>query len=180
VHLAHHISKKMCFDTSAKKTEALEEFDAKRLKAPVDLEGMFAMRSLQQKNGRKANHLVAADFYGCACTRPGASHDERFLAFLKGAILLIEAALPFGAIEYWPTHAALLWRNFVKNAQGPESLLKCMLLLEDAISPDFLRPQSGQLVAALPRQWRAMGEASLSGVALRVAVLDHSLKYSQT
>ena len=166
-------------DTSAHKTEALEEFDAKRLKAPVELEGMFAMRSFQQKIGKKANQLVAADIYGCTRTRPGASHDERFLAFLKGAILLIEAALPFGAIEYWPTHAALIWRNFVKNAQGPENLLKCMLLLEDAISPDFLRPQSGQLVAALPRQWRAMGEASLAGVALRVAVLDHSLKYSQ-
>ena len=160
------------------KTEALQDFDARRVRAPVDFEGMLAMKNLQLKDVKKGNELVISDIFESAYVRPGASHDERGFALLKGAVLLVEAALPSGAIEYWPKHAALLWRNLVKNAQGPESLLKCVLLLEDAISPDFMRPQSVQVMAALPRQWRAMGEASISSVALRLAVLDQSVKYS--
>lgn len=139
---------------------------------------MFALRYLQQTNWKNSKYLTAANLNEYVCHRKGASHDEKSLQLLKGTILLLEAALPSGAIEYWPANAALLWSNFVKNAQGPEILLKCVLLLEDAISPDYMKPQAFQLLAALPRQWRAMGEASISSVALRVAVLDHSLIYN--
>lgn len=143
------------------------------------LEEMFAMQSLQATNWKNAKYLAPSDLLEFAHPRSDASHDEKSLLLLKGSILLIEAALPKGAIEYWPAHAALLWSKFVKDAQGPESLLKCVLLLEDAISPKFMRAQATQLLSALPRQWRAMGEASISSVALRVAVLDHILKYSK-
>jgi hypothetical protein len=148
-------------------------------KAPIPFEGMFALTSLEQTNWKNSKYLAPEDLHEFVCTRAGASHEERSLMLVKGSILLVEAALPAGAIEYWPSSAALLWRNFVRNAIGPESLLKCVLLLEDAISPEFLRPQATQMSSALPRQWRAMGEASVSSVALRVAVLDHSLKYSK-
>jgi hypothetical protein len=138
---------------------------------------MFAFKSLQQTNWKSSKYLAFTDLYEYVSPRQGASHDEQSLLILKGSILLIEAALPTGAIEYWPDHAALLWSNFVKIAKGPESLLRCILLLEDAISPAFMKPQATQLLSALTRPWRAMGEASVSSVALRVAVLDHSLKY---
>ena len=140
---------------------------------------MFALQSLQQSNWKTSKYFSLADLHEYTTPRPGASYEEQSLQLLKGSILLIEAALPKRAIEYWPAHAALLWSNFVKNAKGPESLLKCVLLLEDAISPEYLKPQATQLMSALPRQWRAMGEASVSSVALRVAVLDQSLKYSR-
>lgn len=138
---------------------------------------MFALQSLQQTNWKSSKYLEPTDLYEYTIPRPGASHDEQSLLILKGSILLIEAALPTGAIEYWTDHAALLWSKFVKTAKGPESLLKCVLLLEDAISPRFMKPQATQLMSALTRPWRAMGEASISSVALRVAVLDHSIKY---
>jgi hypothetical protein len=157
--------------------EVLEDLEKKLARTPTALAGMFALQSLQQTNWKTSKYLSSTDIHEYVNPRPGASHDEKSLLLLKGSILLIEAALPTGAIEYWPTHAALLWSNFVKNAQGPESLLKCVLLLEDAISPEYMKPQATQLLSALPRQWRAMGEASVSSVALRVAVLDHSLDY---
>ena len=146
-------------------------------KAPTSLKGMFALKHLKQTNWKNSDHLTIRDLHTFV-ERPGAFHDEKSLSLLKGSILSIEAALPRGAIEYWPDHAALLWSNFVKNARGPESLLKCVLLLEDAISPKYIKAEGTQMFAALPRQFRAMGEASVHSVALRVAVLDQSLNYS--
>ncbi|KAL7511584.1 hypothetical protein ACHAXN_008574 [Cyclotella atomus] len=164
-------------DNLKRQSDLREELEINQAQAPVALAGMFAFKSLQQTNWKSSKYLAFTDLYEYVSPRQGASHDEQSLLILKGSILLIEAALPTGAIEYWPDHAALLWSNFVKIAKGPESLLRCILLLEDAISPAFMKPQATQLLSALTRPWRAMGEASVSSVALRVAVLDHSLKF---
>lgn len=145
---------------------------------------MFAYKFLNAKKRARSTHVSKPELFDCTFTGPSASHDEKLLGLLKGAILLIEAALPRGSLEVssnglWNPHAVALWRNFVKDAQGPESLMKCILLLENAISPAWLHSQATQLYASIPTQWRAMGEASLSAIALRVAVLDRCLKYQQ-
>ena len=148
------------------------------------LEEMFAYKFLNAKKRARSTPASNIEIFESAFTRPSASRDEKLLGLLKGAILLIEAALPRGSVGSsatvsWNTQAAALWRNLVKDAQWPGSLMKCVLLLEDAISPDWLHSQATQLYAAVPKQWRAMGEASLSAIALRVSVLDRCLKYQQ-
>ena len=65
----------------------------------------------------------------------------------------------------------------VKIIQNVEQRLS--LVLEDAISPEWYHEQATQLYAAIPTQFRAMGEASLSAIALRVSILDRCLKYKK-
>jgi hypothetical protein len=145
---------------------------------------MFAYQFLNTKKRARSTPATKTEIFECAFTRPYASYNEKLLGQLKGAILLIESALPRGSIGSsrngsWTPESAALWRNFVKDAQGPESLMRCVLLLEDAINPDWLHSQATQLYACIPKQFRAMGEASLSSIALRVSVLDRCLKYQQ-
>lgn len=141
------------------------------------------MKFLDAKNRARSIPASAPEIYECVHVRQFASHDEKLLGILKGALLLIEAALPLGSIgpsEYgtWNSHTAALWRNLVKNSPGAGSLMKCVLLLEDAISPDWLHPKASYLFSAVTRQWRALSEASLPAIALRVSLLDNGLKYS--
>ena len=145
---------------------------------------MFAFNFLDAKKRARSIPVTKADIFETAFTRPSASHDEKLLGLMKGAILLIEAALPRNAVGSstngsWDPQAAALWRNSVKDAQGPESLMRCILLLEDAISPDWMHSQATQLYGSVPKQWRAMGEATLQAIALRVSILDRCVKYQQ-
>lgn len=153
---------------------------------PPTLEKMFAYNYLNAKKRARSTPASKSEIFGNAFKRQRASCDENLLGLLKGAILLIEAALPRGSImcqgkafRSWNSEIATLWCNLVKDARGPESLMKCVLLLEDAISPDWLHSQATQLYAAVPKPWRAMGEASLPAIALRVSILDRCLKYQQ-
>ena len=164
--------------------EVTQDFSDANDASPPMLEKMFAYQFLNAKKRARSTPATKTDIFETAFARPSASQDEKLLGLLKGAVLLIEAALPRGSVGSskngsWDHEAAAAWRNFVKDAQGPESLMKCVLLLEDAISPDWFHSQATQLYASLPKQWRAMGEASLSGIALRVSVLDRCLKYQQ-
>lgn len=160
--------------------EVIQDFTSANDVAPPELECMFAYKFLNAKKRARSTPVSKAELFECSFTRPSASHDEKLLGLLKGAILLIEAALPRGAVNgVWNPQAAALWRNFVKDAQGPESLMKCVLLLENVISPFWLHSQATQLYSSIPTQWRAMGEASLSAIALRVGILDRCLKYQQ-
>lgn len=161
--------------------EVLQDFSNANEASPQMLEGMFAFDFMDAKKRARSTPVCKTELFDSAVTRQSASHDEKFLGVLKGAILTIEAALPRGSIgsHHWNAQSAALWRNLVKDAQGPESLMKCVLLLEDAISPDWLHSQATQLYSAVPKQWRASKEASLPAIALRISVLDRTIKYSQ-
>lgn len=161
--------------------EVIQDFTAANEAAPPELEAMFAYQFLNAKKRARSTPVNKAELFETAFTRPSASPSEKLFGLLKGALLLIEAALPRGSIASpsWDSEAAALWRNFVKDAQGPESLMRCTLLLEDAISSDWFHSQATQLYASMATQWRAMGEATLSAIALRISVLDRCLKYQQ-
>lgn len=164
--------------------EVLQEFSTSNDVAPTSLEGMFAYKFLNAKKRANSTPASKHEIFDIAITRPSASEVEKLLCLLKGSILLIEAALPRGSVGSswngtWDSLSSALWRNYVRDAQGPESLMKCVLLLEDAISPDWLHSQATQLYASIPKQWRAMREASLTAIALRVSILDRCLKYQQ-
>ena len=102
---------------------------------------------------------------------------------MKAAVLAIEAALPLGAINAtdsgpWRYQRALRWRQMVQNATGPAALIQCVLLLEENITEEWVKEDVGHLRSCLPSRWKALGEASPSSLALRVILLDRSIKYA--
>mmetsp|Transcript_26902 Transcript_26902/g.55459 ORF Transcript_26902/g.55459 Transcript_26902/m.55459 type:complete len:2488 (+) Transcript_26902:443-7906(+) len=164
-------------------TEVLEEFSLNQQVKPRSLEGLNAFKFLSAKN--RANSTVPAfppEIFDCTHVRPSASYDEKLLGILKGSLLLIEAALPFGSLipselGSWNSQSVAIWRYMVKHSLGPETLMKCVLVLEDAISPDWLLPQVSYMLSAVARPWRAICEASLPAIALRISLLDDGLCY---
>ena len=102
----------------------------------------------------------------------------------KAAALAIEAALPHGSIDntdagVWSPKASEQWRILVATAEGPASLMRCLIVLEDAISLEWVKEDVGHLRACLPDRWKAVSEASSSALAIRVILLDRSLKYNK-
>jgi len=113
---------------------------------------------------------------------PGASCDDQIIGLLRCATLLIEAALPAGSVktstnESWAPEKASCWRSDVMAAESSGSLMGCVILLENMISKDWLRPNAEHLLSCLPRPWKAISEASLSSIALRLWILDSGIKY---
>jgi hypothetical protein len=164
--------------------EVLQDFGSANDSSPPMLEKMFAFQFLNSKKRARPTPLSKAEIFETAFTSPSASPDEKTLGLLKGALLLIEVALPRGSVGLsqngsWNPLAVALWRNLVKDAQGPESLMRCVLLLEDAISSDWLHSQATQMYNSIPKQFRALGEATLPSIALRISILDRCLKYQQ-
>ena len=145
---------------------------------------MFAFQYFDAKKRAKGKTRTALEVFDCVSVGKHGSHNEKLLGLLKGALLMIEAALPRGSVATdedgnWNPESAALWRSLVKSSLGPESLMRCILVLEDAISPEWYHEQATQLYAAIPKQFRAMGGASLSAIALRVSILDRCLKYTK-
>ena len=164
--------------------EVTQEFSAACNATPDELKGMFAFQYFDAKKRAKGKTRTAFEVFDCVSVGKQGSHDEKLLALLKGALLMIEAALPRGSVAtdedgHWNPESAALWRGLVKSSLGPETLMRCILVLEDAISPEWYHEQATQLYAAIPKQFRAMGEASLPAVALRVSILDRCLKYKK-
>lgn len=103
---------------------------------------------------------------------------------MKCAVLTVEAALPFGSIDTsdtgcWKSLFAKQWRMLVANAKGAAALMRCLVLLEDSIFAEWVKVDIGHLRSCLPDRWKAVGEASSSSLAIRVILLDRSLKYGK-
>ncbi len=108
--------------------------------------------------------------------------DNHTLALLRCATLIIEAALPAGSVDssingFWKAQTSLYWRSMVVKAETPGCLMGCIILLENALSTDWLRPNAEHLLGCLPRPWKAINDASVSSIALRLLVLDRGIKY---
>jgi hypothetical protein len=106
------------------------------------------------------------------------------LTLMKCAILTVEAALPLGSIDTsnmgnWNPKHARYWRMLVISAKGPAALMRCLILLEDLIVTEWVKVDVGYLRSCLPDRWKAVGEASASSLAIRVILLDRSLKYEK-
>jgi len=159
--------------------ERLEESIGGRLAIPESLKYLQAKTFLEKQN-RDSSALP--NFAKIATVRPGATSEEKLLATLRAGILLVEAALPSGSIQstddcIWNTSTASCWRSMVTKADNPSSLIICLILLETVISTDWLRPNSEHLLSSLSRPWKAVNEASVSSIALRLWILDSGIKY---
>ncbi len=149
---------------------------------PPTLENMSAKNFLRA-NDRARGSLPLPDFMGLLNLQPGSASDDVTLATMKAAILMIEAALPIGAVDtspkgLWNPEFASQWRVMVQQARGPESLIRCVILLEDTIMEDWMNPQVAHLRSCLPSRWKAVGEASPSSLAIRVFLLDQGITYA--
>merc|ERR1712151_1425953 len=100
----------------------------------------------------------------------------------KAALLLIEAALPLGAVDNsnsgpWRRAIAQHWRLIVERANGPATLMRCVIVLEDTLSEEWIKPDVGHLRSCLPNRWKALAEASPASLAIRIILLDRGLMY---
>ncbi len=148
---------------------------------PSTLENLEAKAFLDARD-RARGQVQLPDFVQISRTPPMASSNEQILATMKAASLAIEAALPMGCVDNtekgpWSPKLASQWRLKVLQSEGPWDLMRCVLLLEESISEEWIRPEMGNLRACLPGRMKALEEATPSSLAMRVLLLDRALLY---
>jgi hypothetical protein len=165
----------------ALQAELSEELAASRCGLPPALNSLRAKDFLTIRD-RARGSLVLPDF-GSVATKGKAKSDERRLSMMKASLLAIEAAVPVGGIHNtstgsWRPEYARQWRRMVKEAEGPAALMRLVIYLEDMVSDGWKKESVGHLLSCLPHRWKAIGEATTSGIAIRIAVLDRTVKYA--
>lgn len=161
--------------------EMMDEVALSRDGLPASLDAMEAKSYLRSRD-RARGSLPLPDFARLAQTGPHDNADDKIFATMKAASLAIEAALPIGSVHNtdngaWNPEFAKQWRLMVQQAIGPWDLTRCVILLEDTISEEWINPQIGHLRACLPSRWKALDEASPSSLALRIFLLDRGILY---
>jgi hypothetical protein len=160
----------------------LEELTSSRDGLPSLLDQLEAKKFLLAKD-RARGSAPLPDFEKVAHVGPRATSTERFFATAKAALLAIEAALPIGSVNNtesgpWNSEFASQWRLMVLQADGPLNLMRCVILLEDIITEEWIKPQIGHLRSCLPSRWKALEEASASSLAMRISLFDRALMYA--
>jgi hypothetical protein len=148
---------------------------------PTSLNQLIAKDYLSAKD-RVRGTAALPDFARIAYAGAEQSIDERTFATMKAALLAIEAALPLGSIDDsdsgpWRPLFAKQWRLIVLNSKDPEVLMRAVIVLEDAISEQWLKEDVGHLRSCLSARWKAVAEATPSTLALRIILLDRAIMY---
>jgi hypothetical protein len=106
------------------------------------------------------------------------------LELLKFALLVVEAALPIGAIDQesedrWSDDFMTVWRDSVLMAGDPTALMACQIMLEYGVKTVWLKPGGNKLLSSLPSRTHSMKFASTGLIALRLSALDQAIKYTK-
>jgi hypothetical protein len=105
------------------------------------------------------------------------------VGLLRAAMLIIEAALPLGAVDFaddrWGDNFVVPWRESVWAAQDASALMQCQIMLEYGIRTAWLRPTGLKLFSCLPSRAQAMRTATCGAVAIRLWVLDQTIRYDK-
>jgi hypothetical protein len=162
--------------------ELREELALVRTCIPDPLEGMKAHKFLNADN-RLRGPTTIPDLVKVAKVGPSATSEETTFGILKAALLMIDAALPVGSVDDsgkgpWSPERASQWRKLVQNAAGPSSLMRCAILLEESISQEYMDMKFSHLLSCLPLRWKAIKEASVASLALRIFLFDRGINYS--
>eukprot|EP00934_Nitzschia_sp_Nitz4_P004114 Nitzschia sp. Nitz4//scaffold47_size129522//67235//74024//NITZ4_003555-RA/size129522-augustus-gene-0.109-mRNA-1//1//CDS//3329552812//4104//frame0 len=168
-------------ENTATQMDLLKSSAALKYGLPISLEYLEAVAFLDAKDRARGNRPLP-DFAKIAFAPATATDDERTFVHMKAALLAIEAALPLGSINHldrgdWRPAFAHKWSNMVKDAEGPWGLMRCVIVLEDTILEEWTKEQIGHLRACLPSRWKALDEACVASVALRITLLDRGLLY---
>jgi hypothetical protein len=161
--------------------EMLEEVAGSQPGLPTALNNLRAVQFLHARD-RLRGSVPLPDFESVANVRVSKSSSEWTFGAMKAALLAVEAALPIGSIDHtesgvWHPSFAQKWRQMVRNARGPGTLMRCVILLEDTISEEWLKEDVGHLRTCLSSRWKALGEASPSGLTVRIILLDRAIMY---
>ena len=161
--------------------EMLIDIAEARNDLPWPLNQMEASKYLHSRDRVRSTEPLS-DFARIARVEKSASVTKKTFATCKAALLLIEAALPIGCVDNtfngrWNSSRARQWREVVKNARGPWELMRCVILLEDIVSSEWIDPHVATLRDCLPNRLRALEEASSSSVAMRITLLDKGVMY---
>lgn len=161
--------------------ERMDEMAVSRYGLPAELSHFAAIDFLNVKERARAKDPLP-DFARIAHIDSNKSSDVKSLALMKAALFAIEAALPVGCIDNresgpWRRRFSEKWKRTVEYADGPALLVRCTILLEETISPAWIKEEVGHIRSCLPAKWKAAGEASPSALALRVILLDRSIMY---
>jgi hypothetical protein len=107
------------------------------------------------------------------------SSEEVQLAKLRAAVLSVETGLPVGSVDtsetgVWNFELSNAWARRVERARGPTGLMECVLMLEVAmgVRAGFIRPGAAKLVANLPTHTKALADATMGSVSIRIFMLD--------
>ena len=150
---------------------------------PDPLNGLMAPNFLYADDRSRGPDCLLPQFRKVASPQGlGISSNEKSLALLKAALLLIESALPIGSVDRhvngaWNAGFASSWRKYVEETESPSTLMGCVVLLEDSLSDKWMKPHAFHLLSCLPRHWKAVSDASLSSLYLRLWLLDSSISY---
>jgi hypothetical protein len=169
------------FYISITQDEMLEEVASSRSGLPTSLNSLVAREFLYTKD-RVRGSAPLPDFARIAHVRVSKSSNEWTFGAMKAALLAVEAALPLGSVDHsesglWAPDFAQKWRQIVKKARGPGTLMRCVILLEDTITEEWLKEDIGHLRSCLPNRWRSIDEASPSALAVRIILLDRAILY---
>ena len=165
----------------ALQNELQEDMAASRCGLPPALNFLNAKDFLEIRDRARGN-LALADL-GKIASRGSPKSEDRRLAMMKAALLAIEAAVPVGSVHNtnsgtWRPEYARQWRRMVKEAEGPGALMRLVIHFEDMISEDWKNEWVAHLLSCLPHRWKAIGEATTSGLAIRITVLDRTIKFA--
>jgi hypothetical protein len=150
---------------------------------PTILNVLYANEFLHAKE-RARGSTILPDFALIAQpTSQCPSLSESTFATVKAALLAIEAALPVGCVDTrdtgpWRPEVAAQWRSIVVGVVGPVALMQCVIVLEDAISEEWMKDDVSHLRSCLPARWKAIAEASCASLAIRVILLDRAIIYN--
>lgn len=130
------------------------------------------------RNPASYSILLGAHTYSSSCRGTPA------LLLVKKAMLLVEAALPIGALdksdEKWGRKQfAQAWREAIASAADATSLMQCQLLLEFSIKQQWVRPNNIKVFGFLPSRAFSLRNATIGMVAMRIWALDHTIKYDK-
>ena len=162
--------------------EWLEEMISASDGVPEPLAQMRAKKFLRAKDRARGMAAQVPNLVDIASAHPSASTSEKAFAVAKAALLLVEAALPIGAIDnsntgVWRPDYAAKWRKMVEKAEGPCALTTCAFLFEESITPEWIDQHFINMLSSLPVKWKAVRDATVSNVALRIALLDKGLDF---
>lgn len=113
---------------------------------------------------------------------------------LRMSLLMVEAALPVGAIDEteenrWGKSTterkcvnepfSVAWREAVNTAADATSLMACQLMLEYGIRPSFLYPTNAKIFSHLSSRSFILRNATYGMVFIRLFSLDHAIRYDK-
>lgn len=161
--------------------EMMDDNIAAQKKLPDFISQMEA-KSFFRSRDRVRGKEPLPDFSRISESSPNATMQGRTFARCKAALLAIESALPIGSVDntrngQWKHSLARQWRLAVLQAPDSWNLMRCCMVLEEAIDPEWIREGIALLQSVLPGRYRALLEATPASLAIRIIILDRGLLY---